>query len=65
MGVGAKRFGIRRTVFDMGAGGTMESIVVFAMEGEWTRLAETWSEEESSDIRLETGFFYRAWYVIL
>ena len=49
----------------MGAGGTVESIVVFEMEGEWTRLAETWSEEESSDTRLATGLFARAWSVIL
>ena len=41
----------------MGTGGTVESIVVFEMEGEWTRLADTWSEEESYNIRLETGLF--------
>ena len=57
VGVGATWFGIRRTLFDMGAGGTVESIVVFEMEGKWTRLAEIWSEEESSDIRLSTRLF--------
>ena len=31
--VGATRFGIRRTVFAMGAGGAVKSIVVFEMEG--------------------------------
>ena len=31
VGVGATRFGIRRTVFAMGAGVTVESIVVFEM----------------------------------
>ena len=58
VGVGETRFGIRRTVFAMGDGGTVESIFVFEMEGEWTCLAEIWSEEESSDIRLATGLFY-------
>ena len=57
VGVGATRFGIRRKVFSMGVGGTVESIVVFEMEGEWTCLAEIWSEEESSDTRLATGLF--------
>ena len=57
VGVGATRFGIRITLFSMGVGGTVESIVVFEMEGEWTRLAETWSEEELSDICLATGLF--------
>ena len=65
MGVGATQFGIRIIVFDMGAGGTVESIVVFEIDGEWTRLAETWSEEESYDIRLATGLFSRACYIIL
>ena len=41
MGVGATRFGIRRTVFAMGVGGTVESSVEFDTEGEWTHLAET------------------------
>ena len=40
MGVGAIRFGIRKTVFAMRAGDTVESIVVFEMEGEWTCLEE-------------------------
>ena len=33
VGVGATRFGIRITVFTMGVDGTVESIVVFEMEG--------------------------------
>ena len=37
VGVGATLFGIRRTLFSMGGGGTVESIVEFEMEGEWTR----------------------------
>ena len=45
VGVGATRFGIRRTVFAVGAGGTVEFIVVFKMEGERIRLTETWLEE--------------------
>ena len=57
VGVGATQFGISRTIFSMGAGDTVESIVEFEMEGEWTRIAKTWSEEESSDIGLETGLF--------
>ena len=57
VGVWATRFGIRRKLFAMADGGTLESIVVFEMEGEWTHLAETWSEEESSNIHLATGLF--------
>ena len=37
VGFGATRFGIRITPFAIGAGGTVESIVQFEMEGEWTR----------------------------
>ena len=64
MGVGAALFGIRRTVFDIGDSGTVESIVVFEMEGEWTCLAEIWLDEELSDTRLETGLLTRAWSII-
>ena len=49
----------------MGDGVTVESIVEFEMEGGWAHIAEIWSEEESSDIRLATGLFARAWSVIL
>ena len=59
VGVGAARFGTSRTIFSMGSGGTVESIVEFEMEGEWTCRVEIWSEEESSDIRLATGLFTR------
>ena len=45
MGVGAARLGIRRTELFIEAGGTVESIVVFEMEGGWTCLAEIWSDE--------------------
>ena len=41
VGVGATRFGISRTVFAMGAGGTVESSVEFDIEGEWTRIVDT------------------------
>ena len=41
VGVGAIRFGIRRTVLAMRAGGTVESSVEFDMDGEWTYLSET------------------------
>ena len=60
MGIGATQFGIRRTVFAMGAGGTVESRVEFEIDGEWTRLAETRSEEESADTRLATGLLVRS-----
>ena len=33
VGVGAAQFGIRRTVLAIGAGGTVESIFLFEMEG--------------------------------
>ena len=65
MGVRATRFGIRRTLLSMGDGGTIESIVVFEMEGECMHIAKTWSEGESSDIRLVTGLFAREWYFIM
>ena len=41
VGIGATRFGISRTVFAMGAGGTVESSVEFDIEGEWTRIVDT------------------------
>ena len=37
--------GIRRTELFIEAVGTVESINVFEMEGEWTCLAEIWSDE--------------------
>ena len=33
----------------------MESSVDFDIEGEWTRLAETWLEDKSSDTIFATG----------
>ena len=45
MGVGATRFGIRRTIFAMGAGGTVEYMVNFEMKGGWTCLSDTWLKE--------------------
>ena len=56
MGAGAERFGIRRTSLSIEDGVTVESIVVFGSEGEWTCMAEIWSDEESSDTRLAAGF---------
>ena len=64
VGVRESRFGVRRTVLSIEDGGTVESIVVFEMEKEWTCLADIWSDEESSDTRLETGLLIRAWSVI-
>ena len=45
VGVGATRFCIRRTLFAIGAGGNVDSVVEFEMEGGWMFLAETWLEE--------------------
>ena len=45
--------------FTMGAGGTVDSIVDFDIEGEWTRLTETWSEDKSSDTIFATGLLIR------
>ena len=39
----------------MGYGGTLELSVEFEIEGEWTRLAETWSEASLSDTLFATG----------
>ena len=63
MGVGAARFGIRRTALSIEAGDTVEYIVVFEMEGEWTCMAEIWSDEESSDTLLAAGLWDLAWSV--
>ena len=65
VGIGATRFGIRITVFTMGADGTVESSVEFEIEGGWNRMAETRLEEESLDTRLDTGFLVQVWFVIL
>ena len=45
VGVWAARFSIRITVLSIESGGTVDSIIVFEMEGEWTCLAEIWSGE--------------------
>ena len=37
------------------AGGTVKSGVEFEIEGGWTRLAETWSEDKSQDNFFATG----------
>ena len=37
----------------------MESSVDFDIEGEWTRLAETWSEDRLSDTLFSTGLLVR------
>ena len=55
VGIGATWFGISRTLFVMGAGGTVESSVEFDIEGEWTRLAETWSEDKLSGTLFANG----------
>ena len=57
MGVGAARLGIRRTALSIEAGGTVESIVVFEMEGELTCLAKIWPYEESSETLLAAGLW--------
>ena len=55
VGIGAAWFGRRRRIFSIGACGTLESSVEFDIEGEWTRLAETWLKDRSSDTILATG----------
>ena len=57
--IGATWFGIRRTFFEMGAGGTVELSAEFEIEVEWTRLAETWSEDESLDTLFANGLLVR------
>ena len=49
----------------MRAGGIVKSSVEFEIEGEWTCLVETWSEDKSSDTLFATGLLVRAWSVIL
>ena len=63
MGVGAARFGIRRTALFIEAGGTVEYIVVFEVKGECTCLAEIWFDEDLSDTSLAAGLLNRAWSV--
>ena len=55
VGIGATWFGIRRTLFTMGCGGTVESSVEFEIEGEWNRLADTWLENNSSGTLFSIG----------
>ena len=64
MGVGAARFGIRRTPLSIKSGGTVDSIVLFQMEGKWTCLAEIWLDEDSSDTPLAAGLLTLAWHVL-
>ena len=59
MGIGADWFVRTRWFFSMGAGGTLESSVELDIGGEWTRLAETWSEARSSDTLFATGLLVR------
>ena len=55
VGIGATWFGIRRTLFTMGSCGTVYSSVEFKIEGEWTLLADTWLENNSSDTLFSIG----------
>ena len=45
----------RRRFFSIGAGGTLGSSGGIGIESEWTRLAEIWSKDLSSDTLLATG----------
>ena len=58
-------FGISRTFFAMVDGGTVESSVEFEIEGEWTRLSDSWSEDMSSNTLFSNGLLVQAWSVIL
>ena len=64
VGVRAAQFGIRRTPLSIKAGGTVDSIVLFQMEGKWTCLAEIWLDEDSSDTPLAAGLLTLAWHVL-
>ena len=55
VGIVVTWFVIRRTLFTMGAGGMAELSVEFDIEGEWTRLEETWSEDKFLDTIFDTG----------
>ena len=57
--IDATWFGTRRMLFAMGADGTVESSVDFDIEGEWNRLAETWSEDKSPDTIFDTALLVR------
>ena len=52
---GAGRLGISRTEWLIEAGGIVDSIVELDMEGECTRLAEIWLDEESSGTTFSAG----------
>ena len=56
--------GIRRNALSIEAGGTVESIVVFEMEGGWTCLDQIWSDEELSDTIFAAGLWTLAWSVL-
>ena len=55
LGIVTAWFGIRRRLFSGGAGDTLDlsggygGNSVLWIDGEWTRLAETWSDAVSSD----------------
>ena len=57
VGVGEAQLGIRITVLFIEACGTVDSIVVFEMEGEWTCLAKILSDEESPETLLAAGLW--------
>ena len=71
MGIGAAWFFRRRRFFSGGDGGTLDlsggcgGNSVLCIDGEWTRLAETWSEAVSSETRFATGLLGQDWSVIL
>ena len=62
--VGEAQLGIRRTALFIEACGTVDSIVVFEMEGEWTCLAEIWSDEESSETILAARVDFSLIYIV-
>ena len=59
VGIGATCFGISRTFFEMVSGGTVDSSVEFEIEGGWTRIEDTSSEDKSPDTLFATGLLVR------
>ena len=59
MGIGAAWFGRSIRFLFIGTGGRLDSSVEVEIEGEWTRLAETWSEARLSYSIFTTGLLVR------
>ena len=58
-------FDIRKRFFSIGAGGMLELSGRFKIQGDLTRLAETWSEAWLSETLLSTGLLVQDLLVTL